>query len=377
MKKPKQLILMALIVISVISAAWGLSRRLFATPLPGEEGSTEKALQSFAAIGPIDAHVHVFRKDPAFQAFLDRLHLTLLDVLVVDDMAAYNKKLEPQRGDALAVVHASRGHVALCTTFDAYNFNNPDFGAEAIRQLDQDFAAGAIAVKVWKNIGMELKNGEGAFVMPDDPKFEPIYRDIAKRGKTLLMHTAEPDSCWAPLDPAHPNLADDYYRANPQWYMGDKPDYPSKARILRARDRVIAENPKLRVVGAHLGSMEMDLNEIAKHLDLYPNFAVDIGGRTDYLMAAPHDQVRAFLIKYQDRILYATDLVVMPKDNTEKALQEWRDTYERDWKFFATDQTVEYNGHTYPGLALPEPVLQKIFHGNAAHWFPGILGSGH
>ena len=64
----------------------------------------------------------------------------------------------------------------------------------------------------------------------------------------------------------------------------------------------------------------------------------------------------------------------MPSDDTEKALASWNDTYERDWKFFSTDQTVEYKGHSYQGLALPEPVLRKIFHDNAVHWLPGIAG---
>jgi predicted TIM-barrel fold metal-dependent hydrolase len=114
---------------------------------------------------------------------------------------------------------------------------------------------------------------------------------------------------------------------------------------------------------------------MAQRIDRYPNFAVDTAARVPYFMLQPRDKVRAFLINYQDRILYATDLVVMPQDNTEKALQEWTATYERDWKFFATDQTVEYKGHTYQGLALPAPVLQKIFRGNALHWFPGIVGS--
>jgi hypothetical protein len=64
----------------------------------------------------------------------------------------------------------------------------------------------------------------------------------------------------------------------------------------------------------------------------------------------------------------------MPKDDTEKTLQDWKDTYARDWKFFATDLTVEYKGHSYRGLALPAPVLRKIFHDNAVHWLPGIKG---
>jgi predicted TIM-barrel fold metal-dependent hydrolase len=133
-------------------------------------------------------------------------------------------------------------------------------------------------------------------------------------------------------------------------------------------------NPKLRVVGAHLGSMEADVNEIARRFDRYPNFAVDTAARVPYFMLQPREKVRAFLMKYQDRILYATDLVVMPQDNTAKAQQEWTSTYERDWKFFATDQTVEYKGHIARGLLLPEPVLRKLYHDNAVRWIPGIVG---
>jgi len=128
-------------------------------------------------------------------------------------------------------------------------------------------------------------------------------------------------------------------------------------------------------VGAHLGSMEVDVDLIAKRFDRYPNFAVDTAARVPYLMMQPHDKVRAFLIKYQDRVVYGTDLEVQPSYNTENALKEWNDTYRRDWIFFSSGRTVEYFGHKYQGLSLPKPVLRKIFHENAAHWYPGILGT--
>ena len=90
-------------------------------------------------------------------------------------------------------------------------------------------------------------------------------------------------------------------------------------------------------------------------------------------MLQPRDKVRAFLLKYQDRVLYATDLVVLPRSKTEDALAEFRNTYARDWKFFSTGQNVAYMGHTYQGLALPPSVLRKLFHDNAVHWFPGLI----
>jgi len=67
-------------------------------------------------------------------------------------------------------------------------------------------------------------------------------------------------------------------------------------------------------------------------------------------MLQPRDKVRAFLIKYQDRILHATDQVVMPTDDTDQTIKEWTDTFARDWIFFATNQTVEYKGRAYQAL---------------------------
>jgi predicted TIM-barrel fold metal-dependent hydrolase/DNA-directed RNA polymerase subunit H (RpoH/RPB5) len=331
-------------------------------------------LKAFAEMNPIDAHTHLYKDDPAFGALIERLNLRILDICVIDDRDPYGKGLEPQRGDVLKVVRSTGGRAVLCTTFSPYDFETPGFSQRVIRQLDQDFAAGAVAVKIYKVMGMEMKSKAGKYVMADDPAFQAIYKDIAAHHRTVVAHLAEPDSCWQPPNPASPDY--EYYQEHPEEYAYAHPEWPSKAAILAARDHLLAENPKLQVVGAHLGSMESDVSQIAERFDRYRNFAVDTAARVPYFMLQPRDKVRAFLVKYQDRILYATDLVVMPRDDTEKALQEWASTYERDWKFFATDQTVEYKGHTYQGISLPEPVLRKIFHTNAVRWFPGILGAG-
>ena len=116
------------------------------------------------------------------------------------------------------------------------------------------------------------------------------------------------------------------------------------------------------------------MNEIAQRFDLYPNFAVDTAARIPNLMLQPREKVIAFLTKYQDRVLYATDLEWMPNDKAQEAVKHWESEYERDWKFFATDEMVEYNGHPYRCLALPEPILRKLYHDNAVRWIPGFLG---
>jgi predicted TIM-barrel fold metal-dependent hydrolase len=361
--------LRALIILFTILPVLFLSERSSSAG-PAAEQTDEQLLNSFAALHPVDTHVHVFKTDPAFQTMLEQLNLKLLNILVMDDTLPYRKQLQPQIDDALALMRSSRGHIALCTTFDPYKFDSPTFTADAVRQLDRDFNQGAIAVKIWKNIGMEIKNKDGNYTMADDPKFEPIYRDIQQHGKTLLTHQAEPDVAWGPPDPNDPSWS--YYQENPQWYLGDKQGFPSKKTILAARDRVLELNPKLRVVGVHLGSMEKSLQDIANRLDRFPNFAIDTAARMEYLMLMPTEEVRSFLIKYQDRVLYGTDLDLLANANVGDSVKDWRSTYIRDWKFLATDETVLLEKKQVRGLKLPQPVLRKIFHDNAKRWIPGI-----
>jgi len=356
--------------LSLLLAGYLLSHSPAAQSQAKQEAGGEQALQAFAAIRPIDVHVHVFKTDPAFQSMLERLHLKVMNILVMDDTLSYRKQLAPQIKGTLALVRSSQGHIAWCTTFDPYKFDEASFDSDSIRQINRDFRDGAVAVKIWKNIGMEIKNRDGKFIMADDPKFAPIYKDIAQHGKTLMAHLAEPDVAWGPPDPSDPSWS--YYQENPQWFLYNKPGFPSKQEILQARDHVLAENPNLRMVGLHLGSMEKDLDDIARHFDRYPNFAIDMAARMEYLMIAPPDKVYAFLIKYQDRVLYGTDLDFLPDADIKDTLKDWQSTYTRDWKFLATDEPLEYEGKKIRGLKLPQPVLQKIFRDNARHWIPGL-----
>ena len=326
-------------------------------------------LDSFAAMQPIDTHVHVFKTDPAFIALLHRLHLHVLDIEVADNQRIFGD-LKAEMALAEKFTGENPRHASLCVTFDPFRFNNQDFASSTVSELQKEFANGAVAVKIWKNIGMELKTPDGRYVMPDDPKFEPIYQAIASANKILIAHMAEPWSCWEPPNPKSPDY--DYYQENPEWYMYRHPDHPRKETILAARDHLLAIHPNLRVVGAHLGSMETDTDEIAKRFDLYPNFAVDTAARMEYLMIQPREKVRDFLIKYQDRVLYGTDLGFETKDSGPDILKEWQETYARDWKFLATGETFEYHGHQVQGLNLPAPVLRKIYRENALKWIPGV-----
>jgi predicted TIM-barrel fold metal-dependent hydrolase len=158
--------------------------------------------------------------------------------------------------------------------------------------------------------------------------------------------------------------------------MSNKPGVPSKKAILDARDRLLAKNPQLRVVGAHLGSMEGDLDGIADRFGRYPNFAVDTAARVQSFTIQPRDKVREFIIKYQDRILYGTDLGFYSGKTGQAAAREWENRYALDWRYFASGETFQYSGRKVEGLSLPPAVLKKLYHDNAVHWIPGIDAKG-
>ncbi len=336
---------------------------------------SDAELGAFTAVEPIDTHTHAYQPDPNFYRMMEHLHLHTVDICVAERNNPHFASLSAQIKAAKSFVSGSNGRAVLCTTFDPFKFSEPAFPKEAVEQLNNDFAWGAVAVKIWKNVGMELKNSKGTFVMPDDPRFEPIYQDIARRGKTLIAHLAEPDSCWQSPNKNSPDYS--YYQEHPEWYMYTKPDHPSKQAILKARDHILETNPQLRVVGAHLGSMESNLDELKRHLDRYPNFAVDTAGRVIYFALQPRDKARKFLIDHQDRILYATDLQFYGGQNTGRDIAEWQNTYLADWRFFATDAMVTIEGHQARGLQLPTGVLRKLYHDNAQRWIPGVIPVKH
>ena len=122
-------------------------------------------------------------------------------------------------------------------------------------------------------------------------------------------------------------------------------------------------------------------------LDEFPNFAVEVSGRTRYLMKQTREKVRAFFIKYQDRIIYGTDisggmiptnfLIDMSKtgetwtnEEVEREKRKLVQRYLDDFRYYATDDEIVVRNYSIRGLALPKEVLYKVFYGNAVKWVP-------
>lgn len=146
---------------------------------------------------------------------------------------------------------------------------------------------------------------------------------------------------------------------------------PSKETILSARDRILARFPKLRVVGAYLGSYAEDLKALAKRLDAYLNFGVDLAARLRHLLDVDRETLLQFLEKYQDRIIYGSDYV-MGQAHDEQIATAPLVQANRDWSVFVNSGTVKLQDREVRALDLPNRMIRKIFRDNAVRWIPGI-----
>ena len=178
---------------------------------------------------------------------------------------------------------------------------------------------GAVGVKIWKNIGMELRDPDGRYVMPDDPRLEPIIAELERDHVVLLGHQAEPLNCWLPFAKMTVRSDREYFREHPQYYMYQHPEMPSHDAILAARDRMLSAHPALRFDAVHLASLEWDVDQVAA----FPRSLPQRQRRPRRAPGAPastrrrpiRGKVRDFLIRYQDRILYGSDDAYGPGDS--------------------------------------------------------------
>ncbi|SHM84558.1 Amidohydrolase [Cyclobacterium lianum] len=264
--------------------------------------------------------------------------------------------------------------VSNVTAFAVADWDSPDWESKVIQWLDSCFDQGALGVKVWKNIGMVSRDTAGNLIQIDDARFDPIFEHIQMRGKTLMGHLAEPRNCWLPLDEMTTNNDRNYYGNHPEYHMYQQPEMPSHEELIRRRDNMLEKHPDLKFVGAHMGSLEYDVDELASTLDRFPNMAVDLAarmGQVFYQTAEDRENVRDFFIRYQDRLLYATDL----SDNGERSEEELHAAmdaaWKRDWEFFVTDNEMKSNliNQPFRGLKLPREVVDKVFYTNAKEWF--------
>jgi predicted TIM-barrel fold metal-dependent hydrolase len=335
------------------------------------QNSEYYSLDDYAIVSKYDSHVHINSANPAFLDFAAKSNFRLLSLNVA---APEYVPIEKQQDFVTEHLKEFPGRLAYTTSFHIENLDDASWQEKTIGYLRESFERGASGVKVWKNIGMEYKDKEGKFVMIDDSRLDPILDFIEKNNKTLVGHLGEPKNCWLPLEKMTVKNDREYFAGHPEYHMFLHPEFPSYEKQVEARDNMLAKHPGLRFDGAHLGSLEWSVDELAKRLDAYPNMAVDMAERISHIQyqaAKDHQKVYDFFIKYQDRLLYSTDLVFDDSQDEKEFLKHVDEVWKSHWAFFTSDQIMEAPevSGKFRALHLPRTVIDKIYGKNAEKWF--------
>lgn len=331
------------------------------------------AVEDFSKIRKIDAHVHIGTNDRSFmeQAVEDNFQVISINTEVPD-----YPSLDDQENLCLALKKDFPKNIFYLSTFETKTILEPGWQERALSHLTRSFARGAVGIKVWKNIGMVVKDEKGEFIMIDDPVFDTIFNYLEKEKITVLGHVGEPKNCWLPVEKMTVENDKKYFSRYPEYHMYLHPENPSYETLITARDNLLVKHHNLNFVGAHLGSMEWSVDLISQHLERFPNMSVDLTDRICHLQVQSlknWQKVQDFFIRYQDRIIYGTDLEPVNSISSEikKIAHE---TWLRDWKYFTTDETMSapaVNG-SFKGLKLDRKIIDKIYYRNAIKWYPRI-----
>ena len=326
----------------------------------------------FVLVKKIDSHIHINSDDGVFEGQAESDNFVLITLNVDHSDSAV---IRSQYNYAVRSAEEYPGRVFFGPTFffDTAGWHTEKWSEKIISQLEKDIDGGGMTVKIWKNIGMTVRDKDGKFIMVDDPGLDKVIEFIKSKGLPITGHLGEPRNCWLPVNQMTVSSDANYFESNPKYHMYLHPEYPSYEDQIAARDNFIAKHPDMLFIGCHLGSLEWNIDSLASRLNRFPNMAVDMSARICHLQfqtVKERDRVRDFCIKYQDRLLYGTD-VTYSGNESEAFRKEMHNTWIDDWKYFTSKDEMTsnlFNGN-FKGLQLPKEVVDKIYRKNAVSWY--------
>lgn len=251
------------------------------------------------------------------------------------------------------------GRFMVFQQIDWSKIDDPAFSQKMVAQLDDSVRRGARGLKILKDLGLGVRDKTGHFISPDDARLDPIFEECGRLGIPVFIHTGDPEAFFHPIDATNERYEE--LIEHPDWsFYG--PQFPSFESLLEARNRMFARHPKTTFVSLHMGWPE-NLDWVSQMLEQHPNVMVEFGAREAELGRQPK-RTRDFFLRYQDRIMFGTD------NGMDEVM------YRNHFRWLETsDEYFEYWGYpgqgrwTIYGLALPDPVLEKIYHRNAERIF--------
>ena len=244
---------------------------------------------------------------------------------------------------------------------DFNKIDDADFGTNNVEIIKEAVKQGVIGLKVYKNLGLNLKDNSGSRVKVDDKRLNPIWQICGELNIPVLIHSGEPSPFFDPID-----------KYNERWlHARQKPasfrpasEYPSFDVVMQEQYNMFKNNPNTTFINAHLGWYGNDLDKMSAQLDELSNVYTEIGAVIAELGRQPI-RARRFFVEHQDRVLFGKDTYKKSEFNVYFRILETSDEYfdyyrkrHAHWKMY--------------GLNLPDSILKKLYYKNARKLFPNI-----
>ena len=242
-----------------------------------------------------------------------------------------------------------------------------DFVTKTIEMLHQHVEKGAKGLKILKELGLKYHDSNGNLIRLDDERLAPIWEEAGKLGIPILIHQSDPYGFFEP--PTEENEHYDSLKKFHDWHFSNRSKFPSKLELLERRNTILKNHPNTIFMLPHVANFAENLEYVARLLDDNKNVFIDFSARIDELGRQPYS-ARKFMIDYQDRIYFGTDMPVSKE--VYQTYFRFLETYDEYFIPPDYDGTFDrYRWHIY-GLGLPDNVLKKIYYKNILKIIPDL-----
>lgn len=325
-----------------------------------EPAAADQDFLSFARMPILDGHIHVWEG-----ADVSRIWETL-----ERSGAQRCNALSLSRPDRPGTLNEQALRFKVSSNGRAYAFGALDYTAHCLGGTMRPDDLSHQAARLWEQGYDGVKMWEGkphVYVhLPDrlgGPLFASFFDWMEAQQFPILLHLADPPRFW---DPTRLGL-------DPWSYAG--PAYPSRQELYAELERILRRNPRLRLILAHFLFLWGELPEAARFLDAHPSVMFDLTPAVEGYVHLSRNRAaaRQFFLRYQDRLIYGTDLGALPLLNPAATFDPRREA-RQSWlvqAFLETDCDVpfpsnvgvvadHFSGERLCGIALPGEALEKI-----------------
>lgn len=253
------------------------------------------------------------------------------------------------------------GRFMVFTNLNFAGFGDENWSRIAVKELEEDIAAGASGLKIYKSLGLNVTDVDGNRIPVNHPDLDPVWAKAGELGIPVIIHSADPAQFWQTMDANNERWLE--LKTHPNRQRGADNPVPFEQIIAEQHD-VFAKHPETTFINAHMGWMANDLDAASAHLEKYPNVNFGIGAVIAEFGRQPR-RAKEFFEKYQDRVLFGKDAYKKEEYYTYFRVLETEDEYFPYYKKYHAFWAMY-------GLGLSDEVLKKLYYKNALRIVPGM-----